>query len=147
MYLNKIIIVGNLTKDPELKAMPSGMKVCSFGMATNRTFKDKNGQKQDSAEYHNIVAFGKQAEVITQYMRKGSQMLVEGRIQTRSWDDKEGKKNYRTEIIIENFQFGNKSTSNTKVEGKIEEEKEEKQDPVSSPGVDGEEINIEDIPF
>ncbi len=107
MYLNKAFLYGNLTRDPELKALPSGQQVANFGLATNRTYKDKNGQKQEAAEFHNIVAFGRSAELIAQYMKKGRPLFVEGRIQTRNWDDKEsGKKNYRTEIVVENFQFG-----------------------------------------
>lgn len=107
MYLNKVLLYGNLTRDPELKALPSGGQVANFGLATNRTFKDKNGQKQETTEFHNVVAFGRTAEVIAQYCKKGRPIYVEGRLQTRSWDDKEtGKKNYRTEIVIDTFQFG-----------------------------------------
>src|SRR3989339_342626 len=107
MYLNKVLLYGNLTRDPELKALPSGGQVANFGLATNRTYKDKSGQKQETTEFHNIVAFGRSAELIAQYMKKGRPLFVEGRIQTRSWDDKEsGKKNYRTEIVVDNFQFG-----------------------------------------
>lgn len=107
MYLNKAILYGNLTRDPELKALPSGQQVASFGIATNRTYKDKNGAKQEQTEFHNIVAFGRTAEVIGQYFKKGRPIYVEGRIQTRSWEGKEdGKKQYRTEIVVENFQFG-----------------------------------------
>ena len=109
MYINKALIYGNLTRDPEMKALPSGISVSSFGVATNRTWKDKNGVKQESVDFHNVVAFAKQAELIHQYLKKGSPIFVEGRIQTRSWDDKEGKKQYRTEIVIENFQFGPKA--------------------------------------
>ena len=109
MYINKALIYGNITRDPEMKALPSGISVTSFGVATNRTWKDKNGVKQESVNFHNVVAFGKQAELIHQYLKKGSGIFVEGRIQTRSWDDKEGKKQYRTEIVVENFQFGPKS--------------------------------------
>lgn len=107
MYLNKSFLYGNLTRDPEVRSLPSGGQVTTFGLATNRTYKDKNGQKQEATEFHNIVAFGKPAELIAQYMKKGRPLFVEGRIQTRAWDDKEtGKKNYRTEIVVENFQFG-----------------------------------------
>ena len=105
MYLNKAFLYGNLTRDPELRALPSGQQVASFSIATNRTFKNKDGQQQEQVEYHNIVAFGRQAEVIGQYMKKGRPIFVEGRIQTRSWEA-DGKKNYRTEIVIDNFQFG-----------------------------------------
>ena len=110
MYLNKVQLIGNITKDPELKSLPSGIKETSFALATNRSWKDQNGQKQEAVEYHNIVSFGKPAELIAQYMKKGNSMYVEGRIQTRSWDDKtSGEKKYRTEIVVENFQFGPKS--------------------------------------
>lgn len=105
MYLNKAIVYGNLTRDPELKALPSGIKVTSFSVATNRTWKDKNGARQESVDYHNIVLFAKLAELAAQYLRKGSSVLIEGRMQTRSWDDQGGKK-YRTEIIADSMQFG-----------------------------------------
>lgn len=106
MYLNKAMIIGNLTRDPEMRALPSGNKVCSFSLATNRVWKDKNGAKQESVDYHNIVVFGRQAETVSQYLRKGASALVEGRIQTRSWDDKDGSKKYRTEIVADTIQFG-----------------------------------------
>lgn len=105
MYLNKAFLYGNLTRDPELRALPSGQQVASFSIATNRTYKNKEGQQQDQTEYHNIVSFGRQAEVIGQYLKKGRPVFIEGRIQTRSWEA-EGKKNYRTEIVVDNFQFG-----------------------------------------
>jgi single-strand DNA-binding protein len=105
MYLNKAFLYGNLTRDPEMRALPSGQQVASFAIATNRAYKDKEGQKKEVVEFHNIVAFGRQADLIGQYMKKGRPMFVEGRIQTRSWET-DGKKNYRTEVVVENFQFG-----------------------------------------
>ena len=148
MYLNKAFLYGNLTRDPELKALPSGSNVASFGIATNRTYKDKNGAKQEATEFHNIVAFGRTAEVIAQYMKKGRPIFVEGRIQTRSWDDKEtGKKNYRTEIVVDTFQFGAdaKGGAGAPSTGSMAEQ------PVPSEGevikYPDEEINPEDIPF
>ncbi len=111
MYINKVTLYGNLTKDPELKSLPNGTHVSSFSVATNRTIKDASGSKKDIPEYHNVVAFGKQAELIHQYLKKGNPIFVEGRIQTRSWDGQDGKKQYRTEIVLENFQFGPKGTS------------------------------------
>ena len=105
MYLNKAIVYGNLTRDPELKALPTGNKVTSFSVATNRVWKDKNGAKQESVDYHNIVLYGKIAELAAQYLKKGNSVLIEGRMQTRSWDDASGKK-YRTEIIADSMQFG-----------------------------------------
>src|SRR6185369_19332 len=105
MYLNKAFLYGNLTRDPELRALPSGQQVASFSIATNRTYKDREGAKKEAVEFHNVVAFGRQAEVIGQYLKKGRPIFVEGRIQNRSWDDKtSGEKKYRTEIVIENFQ-------------------------------------------
>jgi len=109
MYLNKAMIIGNLTRDPELKGLPSGMKVCSFSVATSRTYKDKDGNKQETVEYHNISAFGKVGELAGQYLKKGQQVLVEGRLQTRSWETN-GEKKYRTEIIADNVQFGQKAS-------------------------------------
>ena len=108
MYLNKAFIFGNLTRDPEKRALPSGAAVASFAVATNRTWKDKNGVKQEDVQYHNVVAFGVQADLIAQYLHKGSSVFVEGRMQTRSWDAPDGTKKYRTEIITDNFQFGPK---------------------------------------
>ncbi len=105
MYLNKVQLYGNLTRDPEMKALPSGQNVANFSIATNRVFKDKNGAKQEQTEFHNVVAFGRTADVIGQYLKKGRPIYVEGRIQTRSWE-KDGVKQYRTEIVAETFQFG-----------------------------------------
>ncbi|MDH5442286.1 MAG: single-stranded DNA-binding protein [Candidatus Nomurabacteria bacterium] len=106
MYLNKALIAGNLTRDPELKSLPSGSKVTTFSVATNRVWFDANKQKQEATDYHNIVVFGRQAETSAQYLKKGSGVLVEGRIQTRSWDGQDGKKNYRTEVVADRVQFG-----------------------------------------
>ena len=108
MYINKAILIGNITKEVELKALPNGNKVASFSIATNRTYKDAQGQKQESVEFHNIVSFGKQAETIAQYCKKGDSLYIEGRLATRSWE-KDEVKHYRTEIVLENFQFGKKS--------------------------------------
>ena len=109
MYLNKVYLIGNLTKDPELKSLPTGTKVTQFGLATNRVYKDTNGARQESTEYHNIVVFGKQAETSAQYLKKGQSVLIEGRIQTRSLDDANGGgKKYRTEITADAVQFGPK---------------------------------------
>ncbi len=147
MYLNKVFLYGNLTRDPELKALPSGSQVANFGLATNRTYKDKSGAKQEATEFHNIVAFGRTAEVIAQYMKKGRPIFVEGRIQTRSWDDKEsGKKNYRTEIVVDNFQFGADSKGGTGASHAGQEEQPAPKDDETIKYPD-EEINPEDIPF
>jgi single-strand DNA-binding protein len=148
MYLNKALLYGNLTRDPELKALPSGGQVANFGIATNRTFKDKAGAKQETTEFHNVVAFGRTAEVIAQYMKKGRPIYIEGRIQTRSWDDKEsGKKNYRTEIVVDTFQFGadgGKGGSGASHADSGEQSAPSGSDTIKYPD---EEINPEDIPF
>lgn len=156
MYINKALLYGNLTRDPETKALPSGITVVTFSIATNRTYKDKNGAKQEAVDYHNIVSFGKQAEVIAQYLHKGSSVFIDGRIQTRSWDGPDGKKNYRTEIVVENFQFGPKAVGgsafgggapqsaarpNTAVKGK---DKEPELETIEYPDDDA---SLEDIPF
>ncbi len=148
MYLNKAILIGNLTRDPELRSLPSGIKVCSFSLATNRVWKDKNGAKQESADYHNVVVFGRQAETVAQYMKKGNSILVEGRIQTRSWDDKtSGEKKYRTEIVADRTQFGPKGGSSMGGGGTAKSPsspQEAESDAIEYPEED---INPEDIPF
>lgn len=136
MYLNKAMVYGNLTRDPEMKALPSGQNVTSMSIATNRTYTDRDGKKQEEVEYHNIVVFGKTAENCAKYLTKGSGVYVEGRLQTRSWD-KDGVKQYRTEIVAETVQFGSKSSSAPV---------EQKSDSVL-PEYPEEEINPEDIPF
>ncbi|MBI2096195.1 MAG: single-stranded DNA-binding protein [Candidatus Taylorbacteria bacterium] len=143
MYLNKAIIVGNLTRDPELKALPSGIQVCSFGMATNRVWKDKDGNKKEAADFHNVVVFGRQAEIVSQYLRKGSQVLVEGRMQTRSWDGQDGQKRYRTEIVADRVQFGARSGGGGAAGGS-KEKKEVSDEAIEYPEED---IKPEDIPF
>lgn len=149
MYLNKAIIIGNLTRDPELRSLPSGIKVCSFSLATNRVWKDKSGVRQESADYHNVVVFGRQAETVAQYMKKGSSMLVEGRIQTRSWEDKtSGEKKYRTEIIAERTQFGPKgSGSGGGGASGVASPKAVEDQEVDVIEYPEEDINPEDIPF
>lgn len=106
MNFNKVIILGNLTRDPEQRALPSGQSVVNFSVATNRIYNDKNGNKQQTAEFHNVVAFGKLAEICSRYLNKGKMVLVEGRLQTRSWQGQDGVKRYRTEIVMENMQLG-----------------------------------------
>jgi single-strand DNA-binding protein len=148
MNINKVFLYGNITRDIELKSLPSGTKVANFSVATNRTWKDKNGAKQDSTTFHNVVAFAKPAELISQYLKKGSGIFIEGRIDNRSWDDKDGQKKYRSEIIVENFQFGPNSSGGsaprpTADEG-VSKSKMPEMDTIEYPS---EEINPEDIPF
>jgi single-strand DNA-binding protein len=155
MYLNKVQLYGNLTRDPELRALPSGGQVCSFAVATNRTYKNASGEKQEEVEYHNITAFGKLAEVIGQYLKKGRPIYVEGRLRTRSWEDKNGKgKQYKTEIVLENFQFGADSKGGaTSGSGSAPRAAvSDAEAPQKAPGDDAieyptEDINPDDIPF
>lgn len=146
MYLNKIFLYGNLTRDPELRALPSGAQIASFGLATNRTYKDKNGQKQEATEFHNIVAFGRLAETIAQYMKKGRPLFVEGRIQTRSWES-EGQKKYRTEVVVDNFQFGDGGRGGTTATADATETASATAKESGEIQYPDEEINPEDIPF
>lgn len=150
MYLNKALIIGNLTRDPELRALPSGIQVCSFGIATNRVYKDKEGNKKEQADFHNIVVFGRQAETCGQYLKKGQTAMVEGRMQTRSWDDQaSGQKKYRTEIVADRVQFGPKAGSGGSNYQKPDGTAPSKSDKKEDGGIEypAEEINPEDIPF
>lgn len=161
MYLNKVFIIGNLTRDPELRALPSGVNVASFSIATNRVWKDKNGVKQDSTDYHNIVVFGRQADTVSAYLKKGSMAYVEGRLTTRSWDGPDGKKNYRTEVIADTIQFGprgagqggqrdfggDSAPSSSPKASAASDSQENPLDTLDNVQYPDEEINPEDIPF
>ncbi len=154
MYLNKVLLYGNLTRDPEMKSLPSGSKVTQFSLATNRVYKDQNGNKQEQTEFHNIVIFGRQAETSAQYLKKGQGVMIEGRIQTRSWDDAAtGSKKYRTEIIAESVQFGPKIGGGSS-EGYSAPKTEASASSKASPASDLDTIdygdtnvNVDDIPF
>jgi single-strand DNA-binding protein len=103
---NKVFLIGNLGRDPEVRSTTSGQPVANFSLATSRRWKDRDGNRQEQTEWHNVVCFGRQAEIAGQYLTKGRQVFVEGRIQTRSWDDRNsGEKRYRTEVVCENFQM------------------------------------------
>jgi single-strand DNA-binding protein len=144
MYLNKAFVFGNLTRDPELRSLPSGIQVASFSVATNRVWKDKDGAKQENAEFHNIVVFGRQAETSAQYLKKGSSVLIEGRMQTRSWES-EGQKKYRTEIVADRVQFGPRASGAGAPQVSNEgSQAEPKGDSIEYPEED---INPDDIPF
>jgi len=109
MNLNKVMLVGRITQDLELKATTTGREVLNFSVATNRTWKDQAGQRQEKTEFHNIVAWGPQAKTVAQYFVKGQEIYVEGHLETRNWDDEaSGKKMYRTEVILDKFEFGAK---------------------------------------
>ncbi|MBU2564171.1 single-stranded DNA-binding protein [Patescibacteria group bacterium] len=142
MNLNKIFIIGRLTRDPESRTLPSGQGISNFGMATNRAWTNKETkEKQEQTEFHNIVAFGKLADICNQYLKKGSLAMIEGRIQTRSWQDQGGDTKYKTEIVAESLQMGPRSQ---KSESTTKEAKEEE---IPEIQVDEEEIKNEDIPF
>lgn len=152
MNLNKIFIVGNLTRDPELRTLPSGTPVSSFGVATNRVWKNQQGERQEEVQFHNVVVFGRQAETVSQYLTKGSLALIEGRIQTRSWEGKDGSKQYRTEIVAERIQFGPRSAAKSGEFNKGEAPGASSQNAPSREGlpeidINEEDIKAEDLPF
>lgn len=102
---NQVILVGNMARDPELRTIPSGQSVASFAVATNRVWQNSDGEQQEQADFHNIVAWGKLAELASQYLAKGRKVMVVGRLQTRSWEGEDGKKNYRTEVVANDISF------------------------------------------
>src|SRR3989344_2942626 len=106
MNLNKVFLLGRVTADPQLRTTTSGQKVTGFSIATNRIWTDKNGAKQEDAEFHNVVVWGRQAEIATQFLIKGSLVLIEGRLQTRTWQDKQGQDKRTTEIVADRLQLG-----------------------------------------
>lgn len=109
MDLNKVMIIGRLTRDPEVRTIPSGQSVATFSVATGRSWKDQSGQLQEKTEFHNVVTWRRLAEIAGQYLKKGRQVYIEGRLETRSWDDQSGNKRYRTEIVADNLiLLGNK---------------------------------------
>ncbi|HWO07667.1 MAG TPA: single-stranded DNA-binding protein [Candidatus Paceibacterota bacterium] len=146
MYLNKVLLYGNLTRDPELRALPSGMNVVNFSIATNRVFRDRDGKKQEQTDFHNIVVFGRQADTVNQYLKKGSGVFVEGRLQTRSWE-KEGQKMYRTEVVADRVQFGPRSGGGGG--GRRDADEPQEQGGGNPGGIDypKDDINPDDIPF
>lgn len=169
MDLNKVMIIGRLTRDPELKTIPSGASVCQVGLATNYVYNNQqSGQKVEQVEYHNVVLWRKLAEIAAQYLKKGQRVYIEGRLQTRSWDGTDGKKNYKTEIVAENMimldggkggaPMGNSGSYNAPMSAQQSKVNQGYAAPASSnnaPAIEeelptiqqGEDINVEDIPF
>lgn len=166
MNLNKVMIIGRLTRDPEIRTTTSGQSVTNISVATSYTWKDQSGQQQQKTEFHNVIAWAKRGEVIAQYFVKGQEIYVEGRLETRSWDDADsGKKMYRTEIILDNFEFGAKpNNSNQSYENGYSTQTTQQptnnntvqqsnvQQPIQNdiPTIDlnrTEEVKIEDVPF
>lgn len=155
MDLNRAQLIGNVTRDPELRTTPTGQTVCSFGVATNSQWTDAQGQKQQRAEFHNIVAWGKLAEICGQYLVKGKKIYVEGRLQTRDWEAQDGAKRTRTEIVADNMIMLDRGPAPGQVAGskyQATEPTEPTVDPLpSAPSMDkavgDQEIRVEDIPF
>ncbi len=157
MNLNKAIIIGRLTVDPQLKQTQGGQSVATFGVATNRTWTDKNNQKQEEVQFHNIVVWGRQAEITSQFAKKGALIMIEGRIQTRGWQDKTGQERKTTEIIAERVQFGPRASGigggmssqkpNTQETGDRDIPMKEEQLPEIMIDENETEIKAEDIPF
>ncbi len=147
MYLNKAMIYGNLTRDPEMRSLPSGIQVTSFSIATNRVYNDRDGKRQEHVDYHNVVVFGKQAETSAKYLKKGSGAYVEGRLQTQSWE-KDGVKQYRTEIVADRVQFGPRTDGGGyQANSAATDKAPAKESAPAMPDYPNEEINPEDIPF
>jgi single-strand DNA-binding protein len=164
MDLNKVMIIGRLTRDPELRTIPSGQSVCQIAVATNYSYVNKQtGQKVDQPEYHNIVLWGKLGEIANQYLKKGTQVYFEGRLQTRSWDGQDGKKNYKTEIVADNMIMLGRPNGQQNSGAPSEQSAFNSPAPAKKPMADDdrnavvdeelptiqqeENINVEDIPF
>jgi len=153
MNLNKAIIVGRLTADPEMRTTPSGAHVVSFSIATNRNWTDKEGQKKEETEFHNIVAWGRQADIVSQFLTKGSIILIEGRLQTRSWEGKDGGQRRTTEIIAERVQLGPRQSGSTAEKRNTAPQAESKDNPPAGGedmpviDIDSDDIKPEDLPF
>ena len=159
MNVNKVIIVGRLNRDPEKRTTQTGTTITNFSVATSTKWKGQDGQQNEKTEFHNVIAWGKRGEVIAQYMTKGQEIYVEGRLETSSWDDKEtGKKMYRTEIIMENFEFGakpsgtnanNNNNYNNQNKPPVATPTEPKEEEIPTINLDDEadEVKIEDVPF
>ncbi|HOF50327.1 MAG TPA: single-stranded DNA-binding protein [Candidatus Colwellbacteria bacterium] len=149
MNLNKVFLIGRLTIDPEIRTIPSGDKVTSFGVATNRTWTDKSGNRKEATEFHNVVLWGRQAEIVSQFLKKGSVIFVEGRLQTRSWQGKDGVSRRTTEIIGERVQLGPRAGNQGSSEETPEAAPEAVEKPEEMPVIDLDEEGIkpEDLPF
>jgi single-strand DNA-binding protein len=152
---NKVVLMGNLTRDPELRSIPSGQNVASFSLAVNRTWKNASGEQQEAVDYIDCNIWGKPAEIITQYMKKGSAILVSGRLQQRTWEQ-EGQKRSKVEVVVEDFNFvgggsgdggGSGSYSAPKEDSSSSAPKSTKKEESSSDDLGNEPINLDDIPF
>lgn len=154
MNVNIVILVGRLTDNPETRSTPQGQQVCSFRMATNRTWTDRQGTKQERVEYHTVIAWRRLAEIASQYLAKGGLVFVEGHLETRSWQGADGQKKYRTEIIADRLQLGPKSAGGGAQTSSKEESTQEPSSAKASAGEEeipiieeNQEIDVKDIPF
>ena len=151
MNLNKVILAGRLTADPELRTTPSGTHVVSFSIATNRNWTTKDGERKEETEFHNIVAWGRQADIVNQFLKKGSLILVEGRLQTRSWEGKDGQSRRTTEIIAERVQLGPRTSGSggdtATSDSGGDDSQESKKDDMPVIDLDSDDIKPEDLPF
>ena len=159
--LNRGQVIGNVTRDAEVRQIPSGQTVASFSVATNRSWTDSSGQRQDKADFHNIVAWGKLAEICSQYVKKGRKIYVEGRMQTSEWEGDDGQKRYRSEIVAENVILLDRAGAPTGEGGTFEREanpaavksegEKAGEQAASQPGpavaLEKEEVAIDDLPF
>lgn len=150
MDLNKVMLIGNLTRDPELRTTPQGVPVATFSVATNLTWKDQSGNRQTKAEFHNIVAWRKLAETCAQYLKRGAKVYLEGRLQTRSWDDQSGAKKYRTEVVIDNMIMLDRKEGGSSQNFNRSDENQataNEAPPNQAASANSDEVNIEEIPF
>ena len=145
MNLNKVVLIGRVTADPELRTTPSGAHVASFSIATNRNWTDKDGNKKEDTEFHNVVAWGRQADVVTQFSKKGALIMIEGRLQTRSWEGKDGQTRKTTEVVAERIQLGPRPAGRGAKRDK--DDLDEKQEEMPVIDLDSEDIKPEDLPF
>lgn len=154
MNVNKVILVGRLTRDPEVRTTPSGQTVASIGLATGRTWTDKQGQKQEKTEFHNVVMWGRTAEVAGQYLVKGQEIFVEGRLESRKYTGKDGVERKVTDVIVESFQFGSKPQGASRgnysapaAQKSATQAPKEEQIPTINLDDEQGEVRIEDVPF
>lgn len=147
MSLNRAQIIGNLTRDPEIRTTQTGQTVANFGVATSSVWMDANKQRQEKTEFHNIVAWGKLAEICGQYLGKGRKVFVEGRLQTREWDTPEGQKRQKTEIVADSMIMLDRAPAGSNGSQGGEPSYSRSSEPMIEKAVGGEEIKVEDIPF
>jgi len=147
MDLNRATVIGRLTRDPEVRSIPSGKAVCTLTVATSRVWTDASGVKQKDSEFHNVVLWGKLAEIAGQYLKKGAKVYMEGRLKTREWAGQDGVKRYRTEIIAENMIMLDSAGNTGNAAAPHVETRPATSTPDTPPEITEEEIKVEDIPF